>query len=448
MWWYDGSVLVAVVIVTVLLLLVHFQYDTTMLHAANDAVPFLHQPFVGLDKHARQLSVNNPDQPQLSDIPDIQTNNGSIISYIQQHYPTFQFYDTKKTRQCLSGKKLLFLGDSTMSETVDDLVILLSGMNIDRSKSHPHDTLETYVANVSKASYGPLVNGKYHQSTYLRLSLAGNVTVEFLSSGRRTINVSCSSIDFDSKMRFIGHDNLRKNYLGIATLENESFKKELKCLLGENTSTLSYYNPPNHWSCSPRTHLILNSGLHDVHDWKKLSMNQQNGTDFGTSLRRFLRHLSVNYPSLNVIWKSVMLMPSTMEQLPPLSTFDRYHFSRQIVHDELNSDNVLYPHMINIQHQNNRLTPIPLLFITLCVHRTAYDVMKVLGIPYVNTTIAYGIINQTLPQDTIPTHMSPGGKAPTLLLTTNLTHHVKTLVHNNASIFSTYIHQTFSSHPF
>jgi hypothetical protein len=35
--------------------------------------------------------------------------------------------------------------------------------------------------------------------------------------------------------------------------------------------------------------------------------------------------------------------------------------------------------------------------------------MKALGIPYVNTTIAYGIINQTLPQDTIPTHMSPGG---------------------------------------
>ena len=348
MWW-SGSVLLAVVTVMALLWMILYQTTFTVFHhhatqlpAAHDAVPFLHQPFVGIDNHARQLPSANTtvsfrkghtDQPQLSDIPDIQTFNRSIIYYLQQHYPSFQFYDTRKTRQCLSGKKLLFLGDSTMSETVDDLVILLSGMNIDRNKSHPHDTLETYVANASKASYGTLLRGKYHQSNYLRLSLAGNITVEFLSSGRRTINVSSSSIDFDSKMRFIGHVNLKKNYLGIATLENESFEKELKCLLGENTSTLSFYNPPNDtnkqskdwnlWSCSPRTHLILNSGLHDVHEWKKQSLNQQNGTDFGTSLRRFFRHLSVNYPTLNVIWKSVMLMPLAMEQFPPLSAFDR-----------------------------------------------------------------------------------------------------------------------------
>ena len=66
------------------------------------------------------------------------------------------------------------------------------------------------------------------------------------------------------------------------------------------------------------------SGLHDVHDWNKLSMKQQNGSDFGPMLRRFLRHLAVDYPTLKVIWKSVMLMPLTMEQFPPLSAFDRY----------------------------------------------------------------------------------------------------------------------------
>ena len=246
----------------------------------------IYWPLLGFPQYVGQLSANdtvlfrkeNIDHSQLSDIPDIRNNNRSIISYIKQHYPSFQFYDTLKTRRCLAGKKLLFLGDSTMSETVDDLIILLSGMNIDHDHDYeihnhslPQDALQTYVANVSKASYGTILKGRYHQSNYLQLSLSGNITVEFLSGGRRTINVTCPSIDFDSKMRFIGHVNVKKNYLGIATLENDSFEKELKCLLGENTTTPSFYNPTNDtskqprdlnlWSCSPRTHLILNRWL-------------------------------------------------------------------------------------------------------------------------------------------------------------------------------------------
>ena len=295
----------------------------------------------------------NQDQIQLSDIPDIQINNGSIISYIHQKYPSFEIYDTQKTRRCLAGKKLLFLGDSTMSETVDDLVILLSGMNIDRDRethndSLPHDAFTSYVANASNPSYGLL---KF-QSTYLHLSLSGNITVKFLSAGRRTMNVSCPSIDFESAMRFIGHVNLKKNYLGITTLENKEFEKELKCLLGENSSIHSFNDSSkqsrdlHHWSCIPRTHLILNSGLHDVHEWNKLSVEQQNGTDFGPILRRFLRRLAVDYPALKVIWKSVMLMPTTTAQFPPLPAFDRYHFDRLPYECTMSSDNPSYQHAL------------------------------------------------------------------------------------------------------
>ena len=80
----------------------------------------------------------------------------------------------------------------------------------------------------------------------------------------------------------------------------------------------------------------------------------------------------------------------------------------------LNSDNALYLNInINTHNQhtisNHRLIhPITLPFITFCIHRTAYDVTKILGIPYVNTTTAYDIINQSLPHDTVRTRMSPG----------------------------------------
>jgi len=53
---------------------------------------------------------------------------------------------TKEARECLKGKKLLLLGDSTLGETAHDLAILLSGMARNRQRT------EWYLSNATRLS--------------------------------------------------------------------------------------------------------------------------------------------------------------------------------------------------------------------------------------------------------------------------------------------------------
>ena len=64
------------------------------------------------------------ENSNLCEIPDILVGDNPIITTVQQNHPSFIFYDSNMTRRCLTGKNLLFLGDSTMEETMDDLNIL------------------------------------------------------------------------------------------------------------------------------------------------------------------------------------------------------------------------------------------------------------------------------------------------------------------------------------
>ena len=54
------------------------------------------------------------------------------IPYIFEHVSTqfpndYEFYDMAKTRNCLRKRRILLLGDSTMSEFFHDVAILISG---------------------------------------------------------------------------------------------------------------------------------------------------------------------------------------------------------------------------------------------------------------------------------------------------------------------------------
>lgn len=54
----------------------------------------------------------------------------SISYYLFFSHPSFsigKLYDQHRTIQCLSGKRVLFFGDSVMEELVFDLAILISG---------------------------------------------------------------------------------------------------------------------------------------------------------------------------------------------------------------------------------------------------------------------------------------------------------------------------------
>lgn len=55
-----------------------------------------------------------------------------------------ELFDADSARMCLEGKRIVLLGDSTMSETVHDLVLLISGL------AHWPDQVDTYVYNATR----------------------------------------------------------------------------------------------------------------------------------------------------------------------------------------------------------------------------------------------------------------------------------------------------------
>lgn len=57
-----------------------------------------------------------------------------------------ELFDADAARLCLQGKRILLLGDSTMTEAVHDLVMLISGL------AHWPDQINTYVYNATRYS--------------------------------------------------------------------------------------------------------------------------------------------------------------------------------------------------------------------------------------------------------------------------------------------------------
>ncbi len=55
-----------------------------------------------------------------------------------------ELYDADRIRECFEGKHVVLLGDSTMSETVHDLVLLVSGL------ANWPDQVNTYVYNATR----------------------------------------------------------------------------------------------------------------------------------------------------------------------------------------------------------------------------------------------------------------------------------------------------------
>jgi hypothetical protein len=286
---------------------------------------------------------------ELSQILDIRTQNDSIVSHMHKFHPAFQFYGTERTRRCLTGRKLLLLGDSTMTETLDDIVFLLSGI------ANDSQLMNSFTANLTDATLGHF--------PYARMDLPGNITTEYLTGGRRNATVTCPSIDLHIKLRFIGHWNLPKNFMGIATLSHPFFKVPLDCLLGAPSS-----------GCEQPTDIVINSGLHDIED----KTTQKDPHIFSSKLEAFLRRLSTDFNHSNdhntttptpagssprIFWKSAMQTAHTIKTKPLLVELDAA--------------------AAKITHRFN--------------------------ITYVNVTDAYDVVVHTLPQDIIDHHVTTDG---------------------------------------
>jgi len=71
--------------------------------------------------------TNFSRENDISSIPDIL----DVIN--QSNFNSFNFIGSQGVRNCLSGKRIIFLGDSTMTEQVHDIAILLAGIGENRN---------------------------------------------------------------------------------------------------------------------------------------------------------------------------------------------------------------------------------------------------------------------------------------------------------------------------
>ena len=227
---------------------------------------------------------------ELREIPGIllgqDCQDQSLIERATQSPFFFGFWDSLWTRKCLRQKSMLFLGDSTMEETIDDLVILLSGIGSNVS------SFGSYLFESSLASHmHPL---------YKKIDLPRNITVEYFG-GRRNMTVTSHVLGLRIRYRFTGHHHLLRNFEGILSFFHRDFSAELDCLLGGR-------------GCIRPSIIVLNSGLHD-------SRGHNNASTFSFYLNKLFSKLQEE-PSTRIIWKANVISQEILSIHNNLLVFD------------------------------------------------------------------------------------------------------------------------------
>ena len=214
------------------------------------------------------------EEINLCEIPDILVGQEQpLITRATQNPLFYRFWDSESTRKCLANKQLLFLGDSTMEETIDDLNILLSGIG-----SQNVSTFGSYLFESSLASH--------IHPPYKRIDLPRNITVEYFG-GRRNMTVTSNVLGLRVRYRFTGHHHLFRNYEGILTFFHPDFSAEFDCLLGGN-------------GCMQPSIIVINSGLHD-------SRGHNNASLFALYLNKLLAKFQEQPSTKRIIWKSNLI---------------------------------------------------------------------------------------------------------------------------------------------
>ena len=96
-----------------------------------------------------------------------------LVHEHEWHYiAQMDLLDSARARKCLAGKYIVMLGDSTMSETMHDLVMLLSGLAVTR------DAMSAYMTNATRCPHLlDAVRRLYHVIYFLCTSLQWLVQV-------------------------------------------------------------------------------------------------------------------------------------------------------------------------------------------------------------------------------------------------------------------------------
>ncbi|CAL5229711.1 g13084 [Coccomyxa viridis] len=230
------------------------------------------------DPKTKRCTPDLCDGVKLADIPDV---SGYLPNALACQ---MELYDADRIRGCFEGKHVVLLGDSTMSETVHDLVLLVSGL------ANWPDQVNTYVYNATR-------QGRAYSEIwipYKGLKPPHGLKIEFFGN-HRNMTVSAPTLGLTITHRFTGHVDLKENMMGLDTFFHRDFQREFRCLT----------DPQPGQGCQKRRPdmLVVNSGLHDI----KTAIPK-----FAMNMRALAQRLkTISQKGTTVAWRGNNLLPHT-----------------------------------------------------------------------------------------------------------------------------------------
>ena len=180
-----------------------------------------------------------PDVCHGSNIMEIAGYNKQILAPIIN---STILYDTDKTRKCLKDKYIVFLGDSSLTETVHDIIFLLTRLAVN------DDLLAKYmkdcIGHRDKAFNDYEFKIPHDTTAYVELHPL---------YGHRNLTYSLPDYNIYIRHRFTGGTRLVDNHDGVPGMLMANVIDEYRCLLGD----------PN-TACRKPDIVIIKSGHHDI----------------------------------------------------------------------------------------------------------------------------------------------------------------------------------------
>ena len=198
-------------------------------------------------KWDKEHKVCNPDicnGKQLDDIPDY---DGAVpVQFLKDTFASnYSLFDMKDTQKCFQNKKMVFFGDSTMTELLLSVFQLLTGI----FRPEHHDDWITYCTHTMV---------KQLDKTYtdhFKFEGVPEFYVTIGIYGHRNFSLHMPAINAEVFHRFNGGGNdINHNFGGIKQML-EHMPKDFLCFLGND-------------NCPVPDIIVYQSGHHDVEDWK------------------------------------------------------------------------------------------------------------------------------------------------------------------------------------
>ncbi len=252
----------------------------------------------------REVNLEGQCNIQLQEVPVLPVDK--TIFGLEVALPieeVHQYLNYKRARGCLQNKKLLLLGDSTMTELADDLILLLANTN--------RESLESYI-------YDRCTPGVYTLKS--RDSTRTVVERTLPLKAHRHLSAHCDASNTSIRLHYTGHYNIFENRYGIRTFFHPQFTRIFEEYLAWKPDII-----------------IVNSGLHDV---------STTSDTFQRNVRRLADKLEKT--GARVFWKGSIWLPVDIDDVP---SKEKLLYFDSLAREEFLSRNLSYVDVAHVMQQ-------------------------------------------------------------------------------------------------